>query len=78
VDLLILSNRIVAPCVRPYLINANANPVSDNVRRFTNLREVTARSPEEVPGPSQATSFTTCQASTRSVRGVTPSLLSDG
>jgi len=45
--------------------------------RFTNLREVTARSPKEVPGLSQATAFTACRASMRSVRGVTPSLLSD-
>jgi len=30
-----------------------------------------------VPGPSQAISFTACRASTRSVRGVTPSLLDD-
>jgi len=44
-------------------------------RRFTNLRKVTARSPQEVPGLSQATAFTASRASTRSVRGVTPSLL---
>ena len=49
--------------------------ISANVSAVHEPREVTARSPYEVPGPSQATSFTACRASTRSVRGVTPSLL---
>jgi len=38
---------------------------------FTNLREGTDTSPEEVPGPSQATPFTARRASERSERGVT-------
>jgi hypothetical protein len=45
--------------------------VSDNVRRLTNPREPTVRAAKRVPGPSQATPFTTCRASARSAPALT-------
>jgi hypothetical protein len=49
--------------------------ISDNVSAVHEAPELTARSAEGFPGLSQATSFKAGRASTRSVRGVTPSLL---
>jgi len=45
---------------------------------LTNLREGTDRSPEEVPGPSQATRCTACRASERSERRVTTGVSGSG